>query len=116
MQLSTWILDDPDSLVSHQYNKLAALGVLVGAHSSNTSEQTLFYPQLLSIVAQSLRVSDNPLSLSPLIKFWQQQGLLLHPRALAAMEEILQADLEERQWRMVEHAEAAVVDESTLVP
>jgi hypothetical protein len=47
-----------------------------------------------------------------LIQFWQQQGLQLHPRALAAVEEIMQADLEERQWRMVEHAEAAVVEEN----
>lgn len=82
-------------------------------HNNNTNNHHLasaptlfFYPQLLLHVAQSLRTTAT--AGYALVQFWQQQaGLSLEPRDLAALEEILQADLEERQWRLLEQIAAA---------
>lgn len=118
MELETRILDDSDSVVSRQYSKLSTLGVLCETATEvvDRPQPTLFYPNLLLHVAQSLRLQSNTFqsaSSSSLVQFWQQQaGLSLNPRDLEALEEILQADLEERQWRMVEQAEAAFENET----
>ena len=98
---------------------MSTAGATTATPSSSTtldSSPTLFYPQLLLHVARTLRQCPAAMGQqAPLVQFWQQQaGLSLHPRALAAIEEILQADLEERTWRMVEHAEAAVADDVLL--
>uniref|UniRef100_A0A7S3L6F7 F-box domain-containing protein n=1 Tax=Amphora coffeiformis TaxID=265554 RepID=A0A7S3L6F7_9STRA len=116
LELETRILDDPDTVVSRQYTKLAGLGVLCEpAEPVARPQPTLFYPNLLLHVAQSLRLQSATLQSpsSSLVQFWQQQaGLSLDTRDLAALEEILLADLEERQWRIVEQAEAEFADET----
>ena len=126
-QLETRILDDADSVVSKQYTKLAHLGVLCGCcdnnHSargqcpggSNATDNLLCFIHNYSCTWHSLYDFFQTTSAPSLVQFWQQQaGLGLQARDLAALEEILQADLEERTWRMVEQAEAAAaaVDET----
>ena len=75
-------------------------------HHHAPAPTLFFYPQLLLHVAQSLRTTTT--AGYALVQFWQQQaGLSLEPRDLAALEEILQADLEERHWQLLEQIAAA---------
>jgi hypothetical protein len=143
IRLTTRLLDDPTGAVTEQYRHLARLGVLSHGTAADVSSSQpaavaaptaahTFYPNLLLHVARSLRQppraarpadeleADIPTALTrhpqnSLHTFWSNEaGLAMDATALAAMEEVLQADLDERQWRAQEAAHRQEQEDALL--